>query len=148
MTFRRISADSDRDPPKVETRPQRPPPPHLNLALSRLFTRIAAETRHAEPALIERWADIAGRDLARLGRPGRIVGGVKAATLEVIAPNGAAAARLQFEAEALRQRANQFLGPGRIGRIAVRQSGATDAAPVESALSRFRAALVSRAEKP
>lgn len=130
----------------VVTRPQRPPPPHLNRYVSSLFADIAARTRFAEPALLERWTEIAGPELAALGRPGRLLGGTRRATLEIIALNGAAAARLQFEAESLRRRVNQFLGPDRVGQITVRQSGTAEAAPVESALSRFRASFKARGD--
>jgi hypothetical protein len=146
MSFRRISPSDDDDPPRVATRPQRPPPPHLNIYVASLFADVAAKTRFAEPGLLQRWTEIVGAEAARLGRPGRILGGTRGATLELIAADGASAARLRFEAESLRQRVNQFLGPNRIGRIHVRQSGAADGAPLESALSRFRASMGSKPE--
>lgn len=149
MTFRRITpivgkAPWPNDSPRVETRPQRPPPPPLNAFVSRLFADVAAKTRYADPGLLQRWTEIAGAELAALGRPGRVLGGTRGATLELIAADGAAAARLRFEAESLRLRVNQFLGPQRIGRILVRQSGAADGAAVEGALSRFRASMASK----
>lgn len=146
MNFRRIMRNDGEDPPRVTTRPQRQPPPHLNTFVSGIFADVAAKTRFAEPALIQRWTEIVGAEAAALGRPGRVLGGTRGATLEVIAADSAAAARLHFEAESLRQRLNQFLGPNRIGRIHVRQSGAPEAAPLDSALSRFRASVGKKPE--
>lgn len=134
------------DRPTIKTRPQRPPPPHLNKYVSNLFANIASRTKFAEPGLLQRWSDIVGPELASLGRPGRILGGTRGATLELVAQNGAAAARLQFESESIRRRVNQVLGPDRIGQIQLRQAGAPDAAPVASALSRFRASIAARGE--
>lgn len=142
-TYSKFAA-GDSDAPRIQTRPQRRPPPQLNTFLSTVFTDVATKTRFADPGLMSRWGEIAGPELAALGRPGRILGGTRGATMEVFAAGGAAAARLQFESEALRRRVNQFLGPERIGRIQIRQAGGADAAPVDSALSRFRSSIRSK----
>ena len=102
-----------------------------------------------------------------------MTGRAGAKALEVFTANGAAAARVQFEAENIRAKVNDYLGPGAVGRIIVqqtgvqqtgRQSGATvaaasggqpesqaidgaeakPAAGLESALGRFRASISAR----
>ena len=120
----------------VTTRPQRPPPPHLGLHLAKVCSGIAERTRFADPQLVGRWSEIAGPELARLSSPGRILGGVRNATLEIHVRNGAAAARIGIETDALKRRLNQVLGPGRIGHVQIRQAGADK--PPPGTLSRFR----------
>lgn len=104
--------------------------------MSTICADLAVKTRFADPQLLARWRDIAGPELALLGAPGRILGGVRNATLEVIASSGAAAARLDFEQEALRRRVNQFLGPDRIARIVIKHAGEPPASRLS--LGRFR----------
>ena len=42
-------------------------------------------------------------------------------TVEIIVPNGAAAARVQMETEIIKARLNQHLGPNSVARITLRQ---------------------------
>ncbi|GAB4530137.1 MAG: hypothetical protein Kow00133_18880 [Amphiplicatus sp.] len=134
---------------RIDTRPARPAPPGIGRYAAKVFAGLARETRYADPALAENWPTLAGPELADLCRPGRLTG-ARGGALEVFVPHGAAAARVQFEAEALRRRVNDYLGPGRVGRILVRQAGAAaaqagsgsgKAGPLDGALSRFRASV-------
>ncbi|MBY0421194.1 MAG: DUF721 domain-containing protein [Parvularculaceae bacterium] len=118
------------------TRPVRPPPPHFRGAVSKVCADLAQKTRLADPQLVIRWAEIVGPELAQCCAPGRIFGGVRNATLEVVVASGAAAARVQIEADGLRRRVNQHLGPDRIGHIRILQTGTQGAA--SSGLGRFR----------
>lgn len=123
---------------RLETRPVRPPPPHWRGAVSKVCASVAEKTRFADPQLVARWAQFVGPELARLCAPGRILGGVRNATLELAVASGAAAARLQLETETLRRRLNQHLGPDRIGQIRILQSASATPATPGSGLSRFR----------
>jgi hypothetical protein len=109
---------------------------------SAIFAGLAQRTKYVDPALASAWERIAGPELASLCRPGRLTGGRIGRTLEVVAPDGAAAARVQFEAEALRRRANDWLGPNAVGRVLVRQAGARQAHDrLGAILQRFRASV-------
>ncbi len=129
----------------VKTRPAREPPPAIGRYSSKIFADLAGRTNYVDPALAARWADLVGPEIAALCRPGRLTGGRIGATLEVFARNGATASRAQFEAETIRRRLNDYLGPGRVGRITVLQRAANPAAepsgPLGAALSRFRASV-------
>lgn len=133
----------------VVTKPVRSAPPGVGRIAARIFSDLARQTRYVDPNLAADWPRIVGPKIAGLCRPGRLTGGRLGRTLEVFAPNGAAAARVQFEAEAIRRRVNEFLGPGAVGRIAVRQAAARlgeggEGAGLESALGRFRAAVSAK----
>lgn len=125
------------------TRPARAAPPHLRRYAAGVFADLARRTRFVDPNLIEAWPALVGAEIAGLCRPGRLSGGRAGKTLELIAPNGAAAARVQFEAEAIRRRLNDHLGPGVIGHISVRQSAnpAVSDGHLEGALARFKASV-------
>jgi hypothetical protein len=133
----------------VKTLPARKAPPPLGRFTAAVFADLARKTRFVDPALAARWTELAGPEIARLGRPGRLTGGGAGRTLEIVVPDGTAAARVAFEAEALRRRLNDALGPGAIRQIVVRQrSGeAPDDPRLATALSRFRATLKKRADR-
>lgn len=148
--------------------PQRPllrdasPPPATRAArgAAPVFARFSAgivedlarKTRYVAPDLIARWADLAGPELSRLCRPGRLTGGrmggrADGRTLEVIVPHGAAAASVEFAAETLKRRLNGYFGPDAIARIVVIQAAASQTGsrgpdsggkPGGGGLSRFR----------
>ncbi|MEM8771880.1 MAG: DUF721 domain-containing protein [Pseudomonadota bacterium] len=142
------------------TRPVRRAPPKVSRAASDIFAKLARKTRYAEPGLAENWSEIAGAELASLGRPGRLTGRPPDRTLEIMTPDGGAAAQIQMNADALIRSVNRYLGPGAVARIAVRQraaarsrqtaptgdepSGENESAnPLGAALSRFRASVTS-----
>lgn len=135
----------------IQTRAARAAAPPIRRYGAQVFAELARITNYVDPNLAASWSAIAGEDLARLCRPGRLSGGRIGRTLEVIAADGAAAALVQFEAESLRRNVNDFLGPGAVGRIYVRQAGqrsdgasSAEGSPLGGALSRFRASVSAR----
>lgn len=132
---------------RILTKPARPAPPAVGRAAARIVSDLARKTRFVDPALAADWAGVIGRELAALCRPGRLSGGRGGRTLEIYAKNGAAAARVRFEAETIRRKVNDYLGPGAVGRIVVRQAGNdrnTQTDRLDSALGRFRAGIAAR----
>ncbi len=133
--------------PPPPTRGPRASPPRLARFAGALVADLARRTRYVDPDIAARWTEFAGPELSRLCRPGRLTGGQTGATggrtLEVIAPNGAAATSVEFASEALRRRLNEYFGPDAIARITVIQgTNSADAGGMPKArpgLSRFRA---------
>lgn len=131
----------------LKTRPARPAPPAIGRYSAKIFADLAGRTRFVDPALAANWTTLVGAEIAALCRPGRLTGGQVGATLELHAPHAAAAARTQFEAEAIRRRLNNYLGPGRIGRITVlhlQGPAPVGESGLDGALSRFRASLTGK----
>lgn len=126
--------------PPPPTKPPRAAAPALARFSSGILAGLARKTRFVDPEIIARWPALAGPELSRLCRPGRLTGGRFGRTLEVIAPHGAAATSIEFEAEALRRRLNQHFGPDSINRIKVVLGPAPKAADhlPHGRLSRFR----------
>lgn len=142
-------------PDPIKTRPARKAAPAVGRFTASVFSDLARKTKFVDPALAAAWPRIVGEELAALSRPGRLTGAKAGRTLEVVVPNGAAAARIQFESGRIREKANGFLGPGVVARIAVRQAGgeapkaprdSENAGRLDSALSRFRASFAARRE--
>jgi hypothetical protein len=135
---------ADHDP--IRTKPARSGPPPIRRFAASVLVELARRTKFVDPSLAAAWRRIVGPELAALCRPGKMTGGGAGRTLEVVARDGAAAARVQFEAEAIRRAVNEFLGPDTLARVAVRQTGrgisaarsreSSDA--LGSALGRFR----------
>jgi hypothetical protein len=134
MVFRRPPLRNLAAPP---TRGPRPAAPQVGRFAAALIADLARQTRFVDPDIAARWTELAGPELSKLCRPGRMTGGVAGRTLEVIVPHGAAAASVEFAAETLKRRLNGYFGPGAIERIAVLQGPATSA-DVTPRLSRFR----------
>ncbi len=144
----------------VKTKPARSAAPPLARASANIFAALANKTKYVDPALAQRWPELAGEKLASLSRPGRITGQPRDKTLEIHVATGAAAAVIQSEADALRKRINAYLGPRSVARLAIRQSGrhaeragATpksapagrdDDSPLGDALRSFRSAVKRR----
>jgi hypothetical protein len=124
----------DRPPPP--TRPARPAPPAVGRHAAALLSALAAKTRYVDPELCAIWPALAGAELARLCRPGRLSGGRSGRTLEIVVPHGAAAAAVEFASDGLKRRLNAYFGPESIARIAIVHGSA--AAPKSGLLSRFR----------
>lgn len=126
--------------PPAPTRPARPGPPPLGKVSAGLLEDLARRTRFVDPDLIARWPALAGPEIARLCRPGRLTGGRDGRTLEIIVPHGAAAASVEFASETLRRRLNDYFGPNAIARISVIQGPAPKGGPARTGggLSRFR----------
>ena len=139
----------------VRTRPARRAAPKIGRSGARVFERLARKTKYVDPGLAADWPQLIGEELARLCRPGRLSGGRVGRTLEVVAPDGGAAARVQFEAERIRHQVNAFLGPGAVARILVRRADggendgenraeSRESGSLGSALSRFRASVEAK----
>ncbi|HBS35132.1 MAG TPA: hypothetical protein DEA50_08670, partial [Parvularcula sp.] len=79
-------------------------PPPLSRFSTALIASLARQTRFVDPDIAARWTELAGPELSKLCRPGRLTGGGTGRTLEVIVPHGAAAASVEFAAETLRRR--------------------------------------------
>lgn len=139
-----------------QTKPARRGPPQIARAGATVLANLARKTKYVDPALSDHWPTIAGKAIAALCRPGRISGrrggvGKAGRTLEVIAPNGAAAAQLQMLTDDLKSRVNRYLGPNSVAHIAIRQAnngpvslppGDEDReTPLSAALTSFRAAV-------
>ncbi len=126
----------DLGPPRA-TRGPRPAAPPLARFASALVADLARRTRFVDPDIAARWTELAGPEISRICRPGRLTGGPSGRTLEVIVPHGAAAASVEFAAETLKRRLNEYFGPNAVERIAVLQ-GPAPAAASKPRLSRFR----------
>ena len=143
---------------RTKTRAARRAAPNVGRAGAEVFSALAKKTKFADPALADHWPDIAGGEIARLCRPGRITGRPPGRTLEVYVPSGAAAAQVQMQVETIKAGVNRYMGPGAIARITIIQTGqdrqmpAQPAAPASdegksplgAALSSFRAAVDRR----
>lgn len=143
-------------PTPIQTKPARPAAPAIRGAAAHVLVALARRTRFVDPALVAQWPLMVGEELAALSRPGRLTGGRIGRTLELVAPNGAAAARVALETESIKGKVNDFLGPGAIARVVIRQRGGEPPqepggdgpeGPVRAALSRFRATLDARGRK-
>lgn len=124
--------------PPPPTRAARPAAPPLARFASSLIADLARRTRFVDPDIAARWTELAGPELSKICRPGRLTGGPSGRTLEVIVPHGAAAASVEFAAETLKRRLNSFFGPNAIERIAVLQAPPPSGGGAPR-LSRFRA---------
>ncbi len=123
--------------PPPPTRAPRPAAPPLGRFAASLIADLARRTRFVDPDIAARWTELAGPELSKLCRPGRLTGGPSGRTLEVIVPHGAAAASVEFAAETLKRRLNGYFGPNAIEGIAVLQ-GPAPPGPAKPRFSRFR----------
>ena len=108
--------------PGTTKRARRAAPPIRGFA-GAWMARLARATRYVDPKLMEQWPSLIGDELASLCRPGRLSGGRRDRTLEIFVTNGAAAAAVRFEESRMILSINEFLGPGVVGRLTIRQSG-------------------------
>lgn len=108
----------------IRTKRIRPAPAPVRRQADSLMEKLARQTGFADPRLTLAWPEIVGPEHARLGRPGKLSGGRRGRTLEIFAPDGARAARLEFEAGAIIEALNRYYGPGTIGHLHIRQYGA------------------------
>jgi len=134
MTLRRPPLRDGLAPP---TRGTRAAAPSLSRFSSAVLADLARKTRYVDPDIIAIWPKLAGPELSRLCRPGRLSGGREGRTLEVVVPHGAAAASVAFASEDLRRRLNDYFGPNAIARIAIIQAPRAPGGP-KGGLSRFR----------
>ncbi len=117
--------------PSAKTKPARSAPPHVRRYSSEILANLAKRTNYVDPRLAADWSQIVGASSASLCRPGRLLGGRRHAVLEIHAINSAAAARLQFDEERLRQAVNAFLGPETVARLSIKHSQSAGGQPTE-----------------
>ena len=122
------------------TRPARSSAPAIARASAGVFRDLAQRTKFMDPALAERWPQLAGEKLAALCRPGRLTGRGLGRTLELYVPHGAAAAAAEMERDGLIARLNAYLGPGSVSRIAIIQTGKAPKAPTRPAAGKAETA--------
>ncbi len=99
-------------------------PTTLSALTSRIASPIASKRGFANTAIIERWADIVGGDLAQHAVPLEVKFPRQrndGATLVLQVASGAAATLLQMKAPVLLERVNAFLGYKAIARIDAQQ---------------------------
>ena len=121
----------------IKTKPARRAAPRVDRFASGVVATLAQRTRFADPALARQWRSIVGDALGAASRPGRLTGAAGGRSLEVHAADASIAARLKFDAERIRRRVNEYLGPGAVARIIVKTRGDLTA-PKTGGLSRFR----------
>ena len=106
------------------TRPVRKAPPSIKRFSGSVFARLAQQTRYMEPALARRWSELVGSDIAQIARPGRLLSdGPRGKTLEIIACDGSAATRLNYERSHILSAISRVLGPGTVTGIKILQQG-------------------------
>jgi len=74
-----------------------------------------------EPSLAARWQEIVGPEIAKICWPSRLLPDGQHHSLELIARNGAAATKLNYEAPAILNAVARILGPGTVSRLLIRQ---------------------------
>ena len=104
------------------TLPARKGPPPVRAQVGPHLARLAQRSGAMDPALAERWDEVAG-DAAPYCRPVRLRRGRGGVTLEVQAVSGAAAMRVEYAQNALLARARTILGEPRLNRLRVTQRG-------------------------
>jgi hypothetical protein len=87
-----------------------------------------ARAGFADPALVLRWAEIAGPDIARIARPLKFSEGASGGTLTLLAEPGAALF-LGHEARSLCARINGYMGRDAVARIKFVQGALTPPKP-------------------
>jgi hypothetical protein len=106
----------------AKTRATESPPPRRNRSepvargAASLSANIFARAGFRDPALVLRWVDIAGAEVARLCQPMKLSDGPTGGVLTLKAEPGAAIF-LQHESRALCERINRWLGREAIARL-------------------------------
>ena len=127
------------------TRPQRRAPPPAGRALSKTIRELDARFGQGPGALIARWREIVGADIARRTEPVKLVkgrnGGPSSLEIRVAGPS---AALIQHQAHEILARVNLFLGAEAVQKLRIVQ-GPLRARP---RARRFRAAAPCRWTPP
>lgn len=105
----------------VRTKPPRSAAPRLARSLGPHLARLAKASGAMDPRLASDWPKIAGKELATLCRPVRVINRGRTQALEVSVKNGAAAMRVQYAQEQLLGRVRQAIGLPRLSRIVIRE---------------------------
>jgi hypothetical protein len=104
------------------TRPQRRPPPPAGRALGRTLRELDARFGEGPGALIARWREIVGPDVARRTEPVKLVkgrnGGPSSLEIRVAGPS---AALIQHQAHEILARVNLYLGADAVQKLRIVQ---------------------------
>ncbi|WP_091737200.1 DUF721 domain-containing protein [Phenylobacterium immobile] len=104
------------------TRPPARPPPPAGRKLAGLMRELDARFGKGPGALIARWREIVGPDIARRTEPVKLTKGRgDAPTILEIRVAGAAAAIIQHQGQEILERVNLFLGAGSVGKLRIVQ---------------------------
>jgi hypothetical protein len=104
------------------TRPQRRPPPPAGRALNKTVRELDARFGQGPGALVARWREIVGPDVARRTEPVKLVKGRNGAgsSLEIRVA-GPSAALIQHQAHEILARVNLFLGADAVQKLRIVQ---------------------------
>jgi len=100
----------------------------LSLLLSDVFKDAYAKQGFAARALVTRWAEIAGRDVAahseplKLQWPRPVEGQPQEPATLILRVEGPMALEIQHKSDVILERVNRFLGWSAVGRLALRQA--------------------------
>jgi hypothetical protein len=104
------------------TRPQRRPPPPMGRALNRTLRELDAKFGQGPGALIARWREVVGADIARRTEPVKLTkgrnGGPSSLEIRVAGPS---AAIVQHQAPEILARVNLFLGAEAVQKLRIVQ---------------------------
>jgi len=104
------------------TRPQRRPPPPMGRALNRTLRELDAKFGQGPGALISRWREVVGADIARRTEPVKLTkgrnGGPSSLEIRVAGPS---AAIVQHQAPEILARVNLFLGAEAVQKLRIVQ---------------------------
>ena len=104
------------------TRPQRRPPPPMGRALNRTLRELDAKFGQGPGALIARWTEVVGADIARRTEPVKLTkgrnGGPSSLEIRVAGPS---AAIVQHQAPDILARVNLFLGAEAVQKLRIVQ---------------------------
>jgi hypothetical protein len=115
------------------TRPQRRPPPPAGRALNRTLKDLDGRFGQGPSALIARWREVVGPDIARRTEPVKLTKGRGGAPSSLeIRVAGASAAIIQHQAHDILARVNLFLGADAVQKLRIIQGplrGGVEAKP-------------------
>src|SRR3954463_15582447 len=130
MTVKELMARRDLPTPQEalrilsekRTRPQRRPPPPLGRALNKTLKEFDARFGQGSGALIARWPEVVGAEIARRTEPVKLTkgrnGGPSSLEIRVAGPS---AALIQHQAHEILARVNLFLGADAVQKLRIIQ---------------------------
>lgn len=130
------------------TRPVRRPPPPAGRALARTLRELDAKFGQGSGALVARWREIVGAEVARRTEPVKLVkgrnGGPSSLEIRVAGPS---AALIQHQAHEILARVNLFLGAEAVQKLRIVQGPLRGSAETAPATLRKRAAPLDAAQE-
>jgi hypothetical protein len=130
------------------TRPARRPPPPAGRSLAPMLRELDARFGQGPGALVARWREIVGADVARRTEPVKLVkgrnGGPSSLEIRVAGPS---AALIQHQAHEILARVNLFLGADAVQKLRIVQGPLRAAADAPAAPPRKRAVPLDAAQE-